>query len=68
MVTQNTYLVGVGKVWGGLNGFGRFRESWEGFPYGRQMAAEAELLQQIFSKKFAEEYKTPHPMLNTPKM
>ena len=36
-------------------------------PYGRQMAAEAELLQQIFSKKFAEEYKTPHPMLNTPK-
>ena len=33
----------------------------------RQMAAEAELLQQIFSNKFAEEYKTPHPMLNTPK-
>ena len=31
VVTQNTYLVGVGKVWGGLNGFGRFRESREGF-------------------------------------
>lgn len=31
------------------------------------MAAEAELLQQIFYKKNAEKYKTPHPMLNTPK-
>jgi hypothetical protein len=31
------------------------------------MAAEAELLQQIVSKKFAEKCKTPHPMLNTPK-
>ena len=36
-------------------------------PHGRQMAAEAELLQHIVSKKPLEKCETPQPMLNTPK-